>query len=381
MLHQHQIKFAKGYKDKDLLVHEGGTGKSVCAAVWLHDGRDGDALVVCPKRIVKKWQETLETWQTKATVVSKDGFKKLPPKQWSALIIDEADEFASPLFTKARSKLSEALYTLVKTYPDTPTLLLTATPIRSTPWNLHSLMAFSGQYVDWKKWREAFFYLQYPDYGKFRFLRRPAWMPRPDWRTKIRSVLEKNSDIVLLRDCVTELPAVEEKTIKLKSGKFPGTDEVEPRRRFVVEHLHEQTIKPQEILRIAKGYRKVLVVAYYVEQVKVLEKELSKDRQTYAVWGETKNQEEILKEANSVDECFLIVQASLGSGFDADTFSCVVFASMSYAVRDFSQMKFRVRRIHNLHPVVYYYLIGGRCDKAVKDNVDLGRSFVPSEWK
>jgi hypothetical protein len=57
-----------------------------------------------------------------------------------------------------------------------------------------------------------------------------------------------------------------------------------------------------------------------------------------------------------------------------------VFASMSYRVRDFVQMKYRVRRIHNLHPVEYNYLIGGRCDKAVKKVIDMGRDFVPSEW-
>jgi len=98
------------------------------------------------------------------------------------------------------------------------------------------------------------------------------------------------------------------------------------------------------------------------------------------VHGSVKNQEEILKEANEVDECFLLVQASLGSGFDADSFSCIIFASMSYRVRDFVQMKYRVRRIHNLHPVTYYYLINGRCDKMVKEAIDLGRDFVPSEY-
>ena len=97
--------------------------------------------------------------------------------------------------------------------------------------------------------------------------------------------------------------------------------------------------------------------------------------------GSVKDQETILKQANECDECFLIVQASLGAGFDADSFSCVVFASMSYKARDWVQMKFRVRRIHNLHPVQYYYLIGGECDEAVYDTIMLGKDFLPSEWQ
>ena len=72
---EHQVKYAQGYDDKAFLVHEGGTGKTVCASVWLRDGRHADALVVCPKRIVRKWQASLKDWQTKAKVVTKDEFK------------------------------------------------------------------------------------------------------------------------------------------------------------------------------------------------------------------------------------------------------------------------------------------------------------------
>jgi len=134
-------------------------------------------------------------------------------------------------------------------------------------------------------------------------------------------------------------------------------------------------------LEIGREYRKVLVVAYFVEQVKDLAEQLGKDRETFMVHGGVKSQEEILKKANEVDDCFLVIQASLGVGFDADTFSCVIFASMSYKVRDFVQTKYRVRRVHNLHPVKYYYLHGGRRDKQIYKVIQLGRNFIPSEWE
>lgn len=371
----HQVKFARGYKDKHILAHEGGTGKTVCGCVWLHDGRDKDALVICPKRVVDKWKVALKTWQTKATVVSKEQYKKLSPRKWSAIIVDEADEFASPLFVKGRSQLSTSLYEQVKTYPDVPILLLTGTPVRSNPWNLHTLLCYIGVYHEWKKWRSEFFTLEYRP-----FMTRPAYFPRHDWRSRIRPIIEKYADIVLFKDCVGYLPPITEKTLVVPSSHFESK-EIEPKARFIDEHKHEQENKLKAILDIAKDYRKILVVAYYVEQVEELNKQLSKDRQTYMVHGSVKNQEAILKEANTVDDCFLIVQASLGAGFDADTFSCVVFASMSYAVRDYVQMKWRVRRIHNLHPVIYYSLIGGDADKAILTNVQLGKDFVPSLWK
>ena len=373
---KHQQDFLDRSPDKCLLIWEGGVGKTVAAAVWLHDGRDEDALVVCPKRIVKKWQDTLKEWDTKATVLSKDDFKKQPIKHWSALVIDEADEFASPLFLKGRSQLSAQMYELIRAY-DMPTLLLTATPIRSTPWNLHTLLCFYGTYIDWKKWREEFFTLESRPFVQWK-----AWFPKSDWRTRIRPHLEKYADIVLLKDCVSDLPPIQESVMELPLRKWTALKDLDvtPTARFVAEHKYEQELKLSEILAIGKEYRKVLVVAYYVEQIEALNKQLSKDRETFMVHGSVRNQEELLEQAQRSDECYLIVQASLGAGFDADTFSCIVFVSMSYKVRDFVQMKYRVRRIHNLHPVQYYYLLGGRCDKQVYEKIQEGRDFVPSEW-
>lgn len=371
----HQIKYAKGYKDKAFLVHEGGTGKTVCACVWLHDGRDTDALVICSKRIIKKWQQALKDWQTKAVVVSKEQFKKMDVQKWSAVIVDEADEFASPLFVKGRSQLAESLYKLVELYPKMPVMLLTATPIRSSPWNLHTLLCYLGIYYDWKEWRKKFYSLEYRP-----FLPRPAWLVKDDWRQTIRPILEKHADIVLLKDCVDFLPPVEQTVLKSKYTRFTGILSPEPSRAFVEKHLFEQINKDKQIIEIGKDYRKILVVAYYVDQVEELAKKLKKDRQVFMVHGSVKNQEELLEQANKTDECFLIVQASLGVGFDADSFSCIVFTSMSYKVRDFMQMKYRVRRIKNLHPVRYYYLINGKCDEQVYETIERGKEFVPSEW-
>jgi len=376
---KHQEKYGQSYKDNELVVHEGGTGKTVCACLWLKDGRDENALVICPKRVVKKWEETLKAWGTKATVISKENFKKMDTSlNWSARVIDEADEFASPLFTKNRSQLSEAMYKQVMENPDTPTLLLTATPIRSNPWNLHTLLTFKGTYIDWKKWRSHFFELK-----KEFYLPRPAWMPKDNWRTEAARVLKKHSDIVLLKDCDADLPPVYQQFINSKpKGKFVKDIEwTETSKIFVEKHKFEQNNKVKDIKEHSKKFRKVIVVAYYRSEVERLTKELGKERLTFGVHGGTKNQEDVLKEANeNHDECYLVVQASLGCSWDGDTFPLLVFTSMSYSVRDYTQMKYRIRRIHNLQPVNHLYLIGGKADQAVYDTIQLGREFVPSEW-
>lgn len=379
----HQIKLIQGYPDKGFLVWEGGTGKTIGACLWLKDGRDSDALVVCPKKIVRKWQNELKKWGTKATVVSKEQFKKdkyYYTHEWSAKVIDEADEFASPLFVaKKRSQLSATLYELTKAFPDMPTLLLTATPIRSNPWNLHTLLTFYGHYIDWKEWRTAFFDLKYPGDPSYRYLVHPAYIAKEDWRQKIRIVLQRHSDIVLLKDCVNELPPIIEEKITVKTPKYIKAIDAKV---FFDEHRWEQQNKAKEILEAGKEYRKILVVVYYREQIEELEKELKKDRETFSIHGgiPSKNQEEVIEKATESDECYFIVQASIGAGFDGNTFSCILFASMSYSVRDFMQMNYRVRRIHDLRPIKRIYLIGGRCDKAVLENVEKGFDFIPSEW-
>ena len=276
---QHQIKYAKDYPDKGFLVHEGGTGKTVCACVWLHDRRDAYALVICPKKVVRKWEAELKKWGAHANVVSKEAFKKLPIAHYSAIVVDESDEFASPLFVaKKRSQLSTALYNQVKAFPDTPILLLTATPIRSNPWNLHTQLVFLGKYIDWKEWRDTFFTLQ-----RLPYLPRPAYIPNPTWRKDIRTVLEKYADIVLLKDCVDELPPITEEEILVKTPKYIKAPDAKV---FFDEHRWEQQNKAKEIINIGKDYRKVLVVVYYREQILQLERELSKNRKTFVIYGD-----------------------------------------------------------------------------------------------
>lgn len=360
----------------ELVVHEGGTGKTICAAVWLKDGRDSDALVICPKRVIEKWREILAIFDTKALVISKETFKKTKHRKYSAIVVDEADDFASPLFiAKVRSRLSEQLYILLQGYnTDTPRLLLTATPVRSNPWNLHTLLTFKKEYIDWRQWQKRFFSLERRPY-----LAGMAWMPNRNWRKQIQSLLKQHADIVLMKD-VADLPGEETVIIDCPCRPFK-TAEWEPAKRFHEELRNEQMDKVSKIRDIGKEYRKVLVVAYYREQLEQLYKELSKDRETFMVHGGTKNQESVLKQANrDFDECYLLVQASLGAGFDADTFSVIIFASMSYSMRDYAQMKYRVRRIHNLHPVRYFHLHAGRCDRAIWSAIQAGKDFVPSEW-
>ena len=165
--------------DYALWCAEAGTGKSYAANLWLEQGcRLDNAVIICPKQIRGEWKDK----RPDATVYSFEDFKKYdPPSNPTAVVVDEADCMASPLFVaKQRSQRAEKLYKYLQQNPKAHVLLLTATPVRSTPWNMHTLLIYIQRARPhlWKNYREVYFHLDHKPY-----LPRPAWLPKPMWRT------------------------------------------------------------------------------------------------------------------------------------------------------------------------------------------------------
>ena len=94
----------------------------------------------------------------------------------------------------------------------------------------------------------------------------------------------KHCDIVSLHDIVEHLPQPEERIITIKN-KFIK------RERWTDEHKDEQKGKLDEILNL--GYKKMILVVYYTEQIDELAKELSKEKPVYILDGRTKNADEV----------------------------------------------------------------------------------------
>lgn len=362
--------------DKALWCAEAGTGKTHAANLWIEQkDRATNPVILCPKQIKQKWQ----SMKPQATVFTPyDARTKELPANPSCIVVDEADAFASPLFfpAKQRSQCAAALYQYIKENPDTPVLLLTATPIRSKAWNLHTLLTYIGRYIDWKEFRQEHFLLDTP-----RWSTRPTWMPKFGWQAKMQPLLEEHAEIALMKD-MTELPPETHEVIKLKEPNYEKhSEEWEAAKIFSEDHQLEQHKKHLEIEKISRGYRKAVIVCQYRTQIDELSKELSKSRQTLVLDGRTKDVQQVIDDAEASAECYLIVQASVGAGFELPSFAVMIFASQSYGVRNFVQMKARIKRINALKPLKYYYLQAGRCDKAVYKTVESGRDFVPSEYR
>ena len=364
-LFPHQQTFLDWNPSRALLVWECRTGKTLPSTIWIDmPCRSGNTYIICLKANKKEW----ERYNTKATVLTKEEFKKIAHtiENPTAIVVDESHYFASPLFLKKRSQLSVALYNLIKKYPDMDVLLLTATPIRQNAWSLHSLLCYIGIYYDWKVWRDTFFELKTMPYMRF-----PAWFPKKDWREKLIPIRDKHCNIVSLHDVVKDLPLPEERIIKIKNKVVVGE-------RWTDEHKEEQKGKVQEVLNL--GYKKLIVVAFYTEQIDELAKELSKEKPVYILDGRTKNADEVKTQAQQADECYFIVQASMGFGFDGYMFGAIVFVSMMHSIVEYIQMTGRQRHLQHIITPQHIFLIGGKWDSRILSSLKKNESFNPHAY-
>lgn len=375
-LYPWQEKALTAPNDYAIWCAETGCGKSHAAKLWLKQScRDKNALVLCPKQIRQTWKDDVP----QATVYSFEEFKKYGgPSNPSAIVVDEADMVASPLFVaKLRSQRTEMLYKYIMSNPQAHVLLLTATPVRSSPWNMHTLLVLARLAApdSWKRYRDIYFSLQYKPY-----LPRPAYMPVPGWQKMMQKLIDKYTHTALMADMV-DLPEETHEIIKLKAPNYEENEEWEAMAQFVADHRMEQLSKGTKIKELSRGHRKVVVIAHYREQLDQLQKDLSKERDTFLLDGRTRDPGKVIKDAEESPECFILIQASVAAGFELPSFAVMIFASMGYSVRSYVQMKGRIKRINHLKPTKYYYLLGGRCDKMVYDNIQKGKDFVPSEYR
>lgn len=363
----HQQRILDANPAKALLNHEMRTGKSLIGALWIdHPCRTGNTFIITKKSNKKSWQE----FKTRATVLTKEEFKKVAHTitDPTAIVVDEVHHFASALFSKGRSQLATALYTLLKRYPNCHFLGLTGSPVRNSPWSFHTLLCYIGVYIPWKEWRSEFFELQHLPFMKY-----PGWLPRSNWRELVQPYVRKYTDIVSLKDVVEHLPPIKAEVIKIKQKPYKKpTDELTT---WHHEHKHEQTNKHLPILELE--HRKVIVVCFYTEQIDQLAKELVKDKPVFILDGRTKDQEGTIRAAQEAEECYLLVQSKMGEGWDGYMFGAMVFASIDHEYVANLQMHGRQRHPKHLKDIHILYLVGGRWDAKILKAYQDGENFNP----
>lgn len=380
-LYKHQQDFITKNPDKAILAWEAGTGKTRAAIEWASLRPDFHPIVICTKAIKVKWFRDMVNWGYEGdyTIYTKEEFKKAEiPQGKYLLIVDEAHNFSSPLyFAKLRSQLSTKLFQFIQENLNMPRLLLTANPVRSSPANLHTLLTFAGYNAPWDKWKDKFYTLIRRPY-----LPRPAWEPVKGWQKQMVPIIEKYCHVALMKDCA-DVPIHEHQVSTvllndktLEAIKKLDLEEWEPMKKWCGEHRLENGVEKLEWIKdYAKGRRKVVIICKYTDQILQYAKELARDRETFILNGATKDQGQVIKDAQESPECFLIVQAQVSAGYDLDSFSTMIFASCSWSWVDHSQCHGRINRMHNLHRNEYIYLVSGEKDLAILESLEAKKDF------
>jgi superfamily II DNA or RNA helicase len=378
-LYEHQKRFDSKNPNNALLAWEVGTGKTVAACTWMNRRANLHFLVSCPKGIVEKWKRDLEVWGVmNADIVSRDEIKKTNLEKYDGLVLDEAQDYSSPLFDKSRSQRAEVVYNYRKAHKNAHILMLTANPVRSTPWNMHTLACYMGIFYPVKEFRNDFFYMS-DKFGRMHYEKRSGW------QKMIRPYVESIADIVLMSDC-TDVPAQHHQVItipwtKKQEEELKVQQQEEPSMEWHARHRAEQgDAKWDKVKELIDGYHKVIVVCYYKAQIKDYVDRIGDEREVYVLTGETKDQDAVIEGAKASKNCVFFIQASMGAGFDAGEFSVIIFASQSFRYVDKVQMCGRVKRINNLHENTFIYLLAGKTDMAVYKTIESGKDFDPINY-
>lgn len=364
-LYPHQKQFLQENPNCGLLAYETGTGKTDTALHWMLKRPGVQFLIVVPKNIKKKWQ--LETTHD---VVTKEEFKKITDfSKYSGVVVDEADFFASPLFTQGRSQMTEKMYNFTKKLPYI--LLLTATPYRNNPHSIHSLLTYIKLAPDWKKWRNDMYQLVTRPYNP-----RPFWEAQKEWRIKAVKYATpliytaKMSDIVTVpKQHHTKYSIATSLPTELTSTSLVGEWHEYARRESGREKL-------EWIKEFIKDKSKVLICCRYKEQMAFYAKNI--DRQVYMLSGDTKDFEAVVIAIQNDPDCIVLLQHEVGAGFELPDISWCIFANLPFSHRSYVQCRGRIHRINKLKENWYIYLNGGDCDNGVyRSIIEMEKDYEP----
>lgn len=383
-LYAHQQRFLSKNPDKALLVHGLGSGKTRTAIEWAK--KRGEPLIVCPKGIKEHWRRECEKWGlVRFEILSKEEFKKKCKEYKNkVLICDESDWFYSPHF---KSQLSKALRWYVNERKPA-ILMLTATPMRSSAWNVFQACWFLGIKLNFFQFKNDHFY-------EIRMGFRTIPKPKKDSAEKIRKLLRKVADIFNPEDEYDIPPQIDE-VVELGESKeqenaHKENIEIQPIVRFTRDHQIEAGIgvseagdaKKDRILTYASDWAKMAVICRYRDQLEDF-KELLEGK-GYKVWeihgGKSgEERQAVLDEVEKAEKGVLLVQSATCEGWEAPSIGLMVFASMSYSFRDLLQMKGRIARLNRLKKNIYVYLLAGRCDKAIYSSMENKKNFDILEY-
>ena len=384
MLYAHQQKLLDYSPDKHLLAWECGTGKTR-AVLSLAKSKTNNILVVCPKSLKEQWRE-----QCSYDVMSKEEFKKSYKsiKKYDCLCLDEAHFFAGMQGLKKKSQLLKSLLDYIKIHNPQYIYLLTATPYMSSPFNLYALSEILGYKLNYGQFKKMFF--QEVNMG----LRWPVPVVRKGIEPLIGQIVQKIGSTVKMSDCFDVPEQVfQTEYFELTKEQKKAIDSLEDTAAIVrwtkVHQICGGTLKSDgynedkvfknekmpRILELAKENKKLVIVCRYNNEIDDL-KDMLCEYNVKVINGAVKDRDIIVKEAESANECIVIVNAFCSEGFEIPSFPLMIFYSLDFSLKNFVQICGRILRANKLKKNVYKFLVVKKTiDEDVKKSMEKKENF------
>lgn len=376
-LYAHQADFLSRRPDRDVLVWETGTGKTIAALAWLYSwGRPG--YVVCPKSVVVKWRREAESWGVECQVLSKEEFRR----DWESLegrpiVLDEAHYFSGHT-----SMMHKAARKYVRRH-SAPCLPMTATTYLSSPLNIYALgaiLGYQGHYWSYPYFMAEFFTTQW-------FGARQVPVVRKDAKEKVAALVRRKWDVRSLDECADVPPVVDEvELFQLTAEQRRASEKVadpNPAVKWTRRHqicggglkgdeftpaTQVSADKRDRLLDLAMATPKLLVVCRYRHEIADLAARLeAAGKSVWRIEGSVsaEDRQRFLDEANAAADGCVLANAACSEGWEAPTFPVLVFYSLDFSLKNYVQMRGRIRRINALQRVTYVHLV-------VAESVDQG---------
>ena len=372
MLYAHQQRLIDRNPSKILLAHGTGTGKTI-SALSLAEKNGVQALIICPKALKPMWLRHAGSTPLQHVVMTKEEFRKQHKtlKRYNAIIVDEAHHFSG-----MSSLLSKALTSYLSTHNPQYRWLLTATPFRSTPWNIYRLASYLGYNWNYMSFKHEYFYDVQMGF-------RNVPVMRGGMEDSIAQRVREIGDVVSLQDCI-DVPDqtfdVEylELTPSQKKG-IKALDDTSFIARFTHTHCIENGIldsdgysddqvfdcnKTERILALASENKKLAVICRYNSQIEHYKQILEKEKyRVFVINGAVKDRDAVVQQVEGSSECIVLIQAACSEGYELPSIGVIVFASLSFSYLDHVQALGRFLRINKLKKNHYIYLV-------IKDGYD-----------
>ncbi len=369
-----------------MLVWSTGTFKTRTSIEWAKKW-GGTTLVVCPKGITENWKRECKKWNVSAApikVITKEQFKKIVTEgtldYYDNLIIDEADWFFG-----MKSALSKSLLAYMKKYGP-HLLLLTATPLRGTPWNIYRAAQFLG-----KEWSYPLFQAKF--FTPIWMGPRQIWTPKKDDATKelMRQTIASIGDVVRREDHF-DIPEQSYETVHVDEDSIQkkmklASQAVVAIARFTDDHraeaMNQNKLEVVERL-IEEEDGPVAIVCRYHEQINSMTEYLEKKG---IVTGEVSGRTSTAMRQLNIDNTnaghvkALLIQSSTVEGYELPNVRLMIFASLDYSYRNRVQAEGRILRMNAIAKNAYVTLIAGDADEAVWKAVQDKQDFNPLTYK